>query len=72
MEIFIFEPENNQYIGRLCIFNECPKEGKKECLVPGCGEITFVKKVEGFTLYDDALAAEKSILLYQNNDSKSG
>ena len=71
IEIFIFEPESNQYIGRLCIFNECPKEGKRECLVPGCGEIPLVKKVEGFTLYDDALAAERSILLYQMNDSKS-
>ncbi len=71
IEIFIFASDNNQYIGRLCIFNECPREGKKECLVPGCGEIPFVKKVESFTLYDDALAAEKSILLYQNNDSKS-
>jgi hypothetical protein len=69
IEIFIFAPDNNQYIGRLCIFNECQKEGKKECRVPGCGEILFVKKIEGFTLYDDALAAEKSILLYQRNES---
>lgn len=69
IEIFIFEIENNQYVGRLCIFKGCPKEGKRECLTHGCGEIPLLKKVQGFTLYDDALAEGRSTLLYQRNES---
>ena len=36
VEVFILEPGSDQYLGRLCHFNACPK-GKPECLVSGCG-----------------------------------
>ena len=35
--VFVLEPGTDRYLGRLCIFGDCPK-GKRECLVPGCGE----------------------------------
>lgn len=38
VDFFLFEPRSNRYLGRLCSFNQCPKE-KRDCLVPGCGAI---------------------------------
>ncbi len=47
VDVFLFEPKSNRYLGRLCKFNHCPK-GKRDCLVPGCGAIPFNKIVDGF------------------------
>jgi len=38
LDVFLFEPSSDRYLGRLCSFSKCPK-GKRDCLVPGCGEI---------------------------------
>ena len=35
-DVFVLEPGSDRYLGRLCLFNACPK-GRPECLVPGCG-----------------------------------
>lgn len=37
LDVFLFEPGSDRYLGRLCGFNRCPKE-KPECFTPGCGE----------------------------------
>jgi len=36
LDVFLFEPGTDRYLGRLCSFNECPK-AKRDCLAPGCG-----------------------------------
>jgi hypothetical protein len=63
VDIFLIEPGSNRYLGRLCWYNQCPK-GKRDCLVPGCGRVKFLKQHVDFTLYPDALAEERMIRLY--------
>jgi hypothetical protein len=64
IDIFLIEPGSDRYLGRLCSFNACPK-GKRECLVPGCGEIPFNKRIEEFTPHPDLLAPAQHAMLYQ-------
>ena len=47
LDVFLFEPLSDRYLGRLCSYSTCPK-GKIECLAPGCGAIAFAKQVQGF------------------------
>jgi hypothetical protein len=68
VDVFLFEPGGSHYCGRLCNFNRCPK-GKRECLVPDCGRRLFLKQIEGFRPYDDILAPERTVLLF---DRESG
>jgi hypothetical protein len=55
VDVFLFEPSTDRYLGRLCTFNACPK-GHRDCLVPGCGAVPFNKKVDGFAPTPDLLA----------------
>jgi hypothetical protein len=64
LDVFLFEPGSDRYLGRLCAFNECPK-GKRDCMTPGCGAIPFNKKVDGFKPHDDLLAPAAHAMLYQ-------
>lgn len=64
LDIFLFEPGSDRYLGRLCSFNSCPK-GKRDCLVPGCGAIPFNKRVAGFTPHPDILAPAQFAMLYE-------
>jgi hypothetical protein len=64
LDIFLFEPRTDCYLGRLCSFNECPK-GKRDCLAPGCGATPFNKNVDGFEPYEDLLAPAAHAMLYQ-------
>ena len=64
LDIFLFEPGSDRYLGRLCRFNQCPK-GKRDCLVPGCGAIPFNKRVAEFAPRVDLLAPAQSAMLYQ-------
>jgi len=64
LDVFLFEPGSDRYLGRLCSFNQCPK-GKRDCLVPGCGEIPFNKRVDGFEPHDDLLTPSVDAMLYR-------
>ena len=64
MDVFLFEPETDRYLGRLCSFSQCPK-GKRDCLVPGCGAIAFNKRIAEFTPRADLLAPAQSAMLYR-------
>jgi hypothetical protein len=64
LDIFLFEPGTDRYLGRLCRFNECPK-GKLECGAPGCGAIPFNKVVEDFKPRPDLLAPAAHAMLYR-------
>jgi hypothetical protein len=64
LDIFMFDPVNDAYLGRLCSFNQCPK-GKRDCLVPGCGAIAFSKVIDGFVPRVDLLAPAQHATLYR-------
>jgi hypothetical protein len=64
VDVFLFGKGWDDYLGRLCPFGQCPK-GKRECLVPGCGREPFLKQHERFVLEPDALAADRSVPLYE-------
>jgi hypothetical protein len=64
IDIFLFEPGSDLYLGRLCTYNECPK-GKPHCLTPGCGDIVFNKIHAGFSPDDNLLALARQTMLYE-------
>ena len=63
VDAFIFEPGTDRYLGRLCDFNQCPK-GKRDCEVPGCGDVAFLKQYRGFRLRRDSLAEDRVLRLF--------
>jgi hypothetical protein len=69
LDIFLFEPEDDRYLGRLCSFNSCPK-GKLDCLVPGCGSIPFNKRIAEFAPRADLLAGVDDARLYRRGMGK--
>lgn len=69
VEVFLFEPERDRYLGRLCNFNACPK-GKIDCLVPGCGIVPFNKVVAGFSPHADLLAPAAETALYRRGPGR--
>ncbi|PRD40928.1 hypothetical protein C5748_24545 [Phyllobacterium phragmitis] len=69
VEVFLFEPGSDHYLGRLCNFNACPK-GKPDCAVPGCGAVPFNKTIEGFTPYADLLAPAAHTMLYRRGQGR--
>ena len=64
LDIFMFDPANDAYLGRLCSFSQCPK-GKRDCLVPGCGAIAFNKVIDGFVPRADLLTPAQHAMLYR-------
>jgi predicted nucleotidyltransferase len=65
VEVFLFLPETNAPLGRLCNFGECPK-GKPECIVPNCGAEQFLRQVASFVWRPDALSPAKTVTLYEH------
>ncbi len=63
VDVFILEPETDRYQGRLCGFNACPK-GKRECLVPGGGDVPFLRQHEDFSWWPDTLAPGRAVRLF--------
>jgi len=68
VDVFLFEPGSDRYLGRLCAFSTCPK-GKLECLVPGCGARPLLRQHEGFVLDPGALADDRVMLLFNRGDA---
>lgn len=69
VDVFIFEPETNRYLGRLCNYNTCPK-GKDDCLVPGCGEIPLLKQHDDFTFKMDVFESDSNIVLFDRSKTR--
>lgn len=64
VDVFLFEPGTNRYLGRLCSFGQCPK-GKPECAVPGCGAQPFLQLYEDFEISPRVFHEHPCVLLYQ-------
>jgi hypothetical protein len=62
LDVFIMEPGSDRYLGRLCIYSQCPK-GKPECRVPDCGSTPLLRQHEGFELNPSALLMDRCIIL---------
>ena len=65
-DIFLIEPGTDRYLGRLCSFNECPK-GKRDCMVPGCGDIPFNQCFDEFIPHADLLAPAAYATLFRRD-----
>lgn len=63
LDVFLFEPGGDRYLGRLCTFGTRPK-ATPECLVPGCGATPFVRQHEDLVLEPDALSPQRIIPLH--------
>jgi hypothetical protein len=68
VDVFLFEPGSDRYLGRLCRFGTCPK-GKPECRAPGCGAALFLQQHEGFVFDPRSLAPERSRVLFDRGSS---
>ncbi len=64
VDVFILEPGTDRYRGRLCGFSSCPKDGKKECYVPGCGARPFLRLHREFTFLPDSPSTDRMIILW--------
>ena len=61
VDVFLFEPGTDRYIGRLCTFGVCPKH-KPECRVAGCGASLFLRQHEDFAFDPRALGRGTVVL----------
>ncbi len=64
VEIFLLDTPSGRYLGRLCTFAKCPK-GKVDCRNAGCGQPAFLKQIPEFKLWPDALAPERTVVLFE-------
>ena len=71
IEIFVLEPGTDRYLGRLCCFRQC-LNGKPECDVSGCGAAPFLRQHHDFTFQADALAPERTEVLYDRDHELGG
>lgn len=69
VDVFLFAPGSDTYLGRLCDFNQCPK-GKPDCLVPGCGAIPFNRRFPDFVPHANILAPAGYAMLYQRGKGR--
>ena len=70
IDVLLFEPGSDRYLGRLCTFAACPK-GKPECLTPGCGREPLLRQHIDCNLDPDALAEDRVVRLF-NRPSQNG
>jgi hypothetical protein len=70
VEMFIMEPGSDRYLGRLCSYGQCPKKGKRDCSIEGCGRHRFLAQHEDFTFHSESLASERSVVLFDRNSAQ--
>ena len=63
-DVHIFDATTGSYRGRLCSFGQCPKPGKRECLVENCGAQTFLQQFEGYRFRDAQFHGEPKVVLF--------
>ena len=64
VDVHLFDSAVGDYQGRLCIFGECPKPGKRECFVPDCGAHKFLQQFEGYRFKPARFAGEPKVILF--------
>jgi hypothetical protein len=64
VDVHVFDADTGAYGGRLCIFKECPKPGKRECLVPGCGAKPFLQQFSRYRFNPAQFEGEPKVVLF--------
>jgi hypothetical protein len=64
VDVHILDAESGVYRGRQCIFGQCPKPGKRECLVPGCGAQPFLQQFERYRFNPAQFEGESKVILF--------
>lgn len=65
LDVHLFDAATESYRGRLCIFGQCPKPGKLQCFVPGCGASPFLQQFDGYRWSPRRFKAEQKIILLE-------
>jgi hypothetical protein len=64
VDVHIFDAESGVYRGRQCIFGQCPKPGKRECLVRGCGAQPFLQQFQKYRFNPAQFEGEPRVILF--------
>jgi hypothetical protein len=67
VDMHVFDFATGRYQGRLCIFGQCPKPGKRECLVPGCGAQPFLQQFRDYRLEPARFAGLPKVMLFDRS-----
>src|SRR5205807_3125405 len=72
VDVHILEPGTDRYRGRLCNYGECPKPGKNDCLVDGCGAQPFLQQFDGYEFSRFEFWDTKKEILFARESAASG
>jgi len=64
VDVHLFDTGSVGYRGRLCIFGQCPKPGKRECHVPGCGAQPFLQQFPKYRFNPMQFESEPKVILF--------
>jgi hypothetical protein len=64
VDVHLFDASSGEYRGRLCVFGQCPKPKKRECLVPGCGAQPFLRQYAGYRFNPGRFDGEPKVILF--------
>jgi hypothetical protein len=64
VDVHVFDSSSGEYRGGLCIFGQCPKAGKRECRVPGCGAQPFLQQIAGYRFRPAIFTAAPKVILF--------
>lgn len=64
VDVHVFDAGAGDYRGRLCIFGQCPKKGKRDCLAPHCGEHLFLQQFPNYRFRRAQFEAERKVVLF--------
>lgn len=67
VDVHLIDFASGFYRGRLCIFGQCPKQGKDECRVPGCGQELFLQQFSEYHFSRGRFESEKKVLLFDRS-----
>jgi hypothetical protein len=68
VDLHVFDAARGLYRGRVCIFGQCPNSGKRECLVPNCGEKPFLQQFDDYHFNDARFEREPKVTLFDRAD----
>lgn len=68
VDLHVFDAASSRYRGRVCIFGQCAKPGKRECWVPNCGEKPFLQQFDDYHFSDSRFEREPKVTLFDRAD----
>ena len=67
VDVHLFDASLDDYRGRLCIFGQCPKPGKRECRAPGCGAYPFLQQFAAYRFSPGRFDGESKVMLFDRD-----